>query len=89
MKRVDFDMDEVGLETAIMECLEHARTEHPYFAHGKYEALGVVLAEVDELIHAVEHESDERALNEALDVVVTAMRFANREYEHGGRRDHR
>jgi len=81
LKSIDIDMDEVALDTAIIERLEHARREHPEFAVGKYQALGVILGEVEELIHAVEHESETRALNEALDVAATAIRFANREYE--------
>lgn len=61
--------------------LLHARDKHPKFAEGKYHALGVIASEYRELKHAVERESDERAYDEALDVMVTAFRFVAGEHE--------
>ena len=82
MKSVDIDLDEVAIDKAILDRLEHARKEHPEFAQNKYHALGVVIGEMEEFIHAVDYESDIRAQNEALDVIATAIRFILREYEH-------
>lgn len=82
MKSVDIDLDEVAIDKAILDRLEHARKEHPEFAHGKYQALGVIIGEVEELIYAVEHESDTRAANEALDVIAVCIRYLCKEYEH-------
>lgn len=70
---------------AIMEAialrLNHARTKHAVFAEGSPQALGVIQAEMDELTHAVEHETEARQLDEALDVVATCVRFANGEHD--------
>ena len=65
----------------LTERMREAREKHPVFAEGKYEAVGVVAAEMRELEHAVEHESDERMADEALDVIVTAIRLINGEHE--------
>lgn len=61
--------------------LEHARREHPLFAEGPYQALGVIGSEFRELEHAVEHETESRQADEALDVVATAVRFLGEEYK--------
>ena len=61
--------------------LEHARREHPLYAEGPYQALGVIGSEFRELEHAVEHETAARAMDEALDVVATAVRFLGEEYK--------
>ena len=45
------------------------------FAEGKYHALGVIGAEYEELVRAVERETPERVRDEALDVAVTALRL--------------
>ena len=55
--------------------LVHARTKHPRFAEGPYEALGVIGAEYKELEQAVEHESGFRQEEEAKDVIATCIRF--------------
>lgn len=59
----------------------HARTAHPLFAEGKFHALGVVNAEMEELAVAVEKETEERVNDELLDVIVTAIRMLNGEHE--------
>lgn len=61
--------------------LEEVRKKHPRFSEGVYQGLGVVGAEYRELVRAVEHETPDRQLDEALDVACTAMRFVNREYK--------
>lgn len=61
--------------------LEYARTKHPVFAEGKYQALGVIGAEYQELEYAVEHESPQRQEDEALDVITSPLRFAIGEHE--------
>lgn len=65
---------------AIALRLEEARGKHPLYAEGPYQALGVVHAEFKELEHAVEHETEARQKDEALDVVATAVRFLGEEY---------
>lgn len=60
--------------------LAEAREKHPHFAEGVYQGLGVVGAEYQEFVRAVEHESHDRQLDEALDVAATILRFINREY---------
>ena len=64
-----------GILTAICVRLEHARKKHQVFAEGAYHALGVIEAEFHELEYAVEHESEERQKDEALDVIATCVRF--------------
>lgn len=61
--------------------LIHARNKHPLFAEGAAQALGVIGAEYEELVHAVEHETPERQIDEALDVAVTAIRMVNGEHK--------
>ena len=55
--------------------VEEARLKHPVFAEGAYHALGVIESEFHELEYAVEHESEERQKDEALDVIATCIRF--------------
>lgn len=55
--------------------MAEARKKHPVFAEGKYHALGVIGAEYEELVRAVERETPERVRDEALDVAVTALRL--------------
>ena len=60
---------------ALARRMEEARKKHPVFAEGKYHALGVIGAEYEELVRAVEREPPERVRDEALDVAVTALRL--------------
>lgn len=53
----------------------HALLKHPVFAEGKYEALGKVQSEIAEFLKAVERGTDEEAVAEAKDAVVTLQRF--------------
>ena len=76
-----------GILSAICVRLEHARKKHPAFAEGSYNALGVIEAEFHELEYAVEHESEDRQIDEALDVIATCIRFLCREHEKGGSDD--
>lgn len=55
--------------------VEEARLKHPVFAEGAFHALGVIESEFHELEYAVEHESEERQKDEALDVIATCIRF--------------
>lgn len=77
MRRSDMDQ----ILDRVCERVRWAQTKHEHYADGRYEALGVILSEVDELINAVEHESVERQEDEALDVIATCIRFLAREYE--------
>lgn len=54
--------------------LEHARKEHPVFAHTMVQAVYVVNDETLEMIDALD-QSTARVLDEALDVAATAMRL--------------
>lgn len=65
---------------AITTRLAEARLKHPDWQDkGLYWALGVIGNEYHELEHAVLEESEQRQLDEALDVIVTAIRFVNSE----------
>ena len=59
----------------------HARQKHPLFAEGKFHALGVIENEFRELEYAIEHESEDRQRDEALDVIATCIRFLCRDHE--------
>lgn len=61
--------------------IAEARDKHPEFATGLINAAWVVHGEMDELLEAAIEEPIERAEDEALDVVVTAVRLINREYK--------
>ncbi len=67
--------DGAGMIEAIARRMAEARRKHPVFAEGKYHALGVIGAEYEELVRAVERETPERVRDEALDVAVTALRL--------------
>lgn len=69
-----------SLIKAMCNTLEFARLKHPVFAEGNKEALGVISSEHDELVKAVEHESPIRQMEEAMDVIVTCVRFWNGEH---------
>jgi len=60
--------------------LGEAREKHPSYAHGAYDAYHVIVDEVLELRHAVGHEPRDRQISEALDVIVTALRFVMGEH---------
>lgn len=61
--------------------LVHARTKHPRYAKDRFEALKVIGSEYDELACAIDHESHDRQLDEARDVIATCVRFLNGEHE--------
>ena len=64
--------------------LEHARREHPRFAHDDFEALKVIHDEFKELQQAVHLcEGRRQIVYEALDVATTALRLAMGEVENG------
>jgi UTP:GlnB (protein PII) uridylyltransferase len=67
--------DGMAIIAALARRMEEARKKHPVFAEGKYHALGVIGAEYEELVRAVERETPERVRDEALDVAVTALRL--------------
>lgn len=65
----------------ISQRVHHARKKHPVFAEGSFHALGVIEAEFHELEYAIEHESEDRQMDEDLDVIATCIRFLCREHE--------
>lgn len=60
---------------AVSRRLDHARTCHPVFADNKEQSFAVIMDEVDELYEAIQNESWERQVDEALDVIATCVRF--------------
>lgn len=74
-------MKDSDVMQAIARRVDEARQKHPLFAEGTYNALGVIEAEFRELEWAVEHESNDRQRDEALDVIATCFRFLCREHE--------
>ena len=65
----------------------HARSEHPRFAEGLPQAVGVIMAEAREMEQAMLREGPERTADEALDVIATAVRLVNGEHEGSCRQD--
>ena len=53
----------------------NAYWKHPLYAEGKYQALGVVQSEIAEFLKAIERGTDEEAVAEAKDAIVTLQRF--------------
>ena len=47
-----------------------ARTRHPDFG-----GASCVISEIGEFLYALDHETEERAKDEALDIIVTCIRF--------------
>ena len=68
-------METFNLFQDIAARVEHARKKHPLFAEGKFHALGVIESEFRELEYAIDHESEDRQRDEALDVIATCVRF--------------
>lgn len=62
--------------------LEEARQKHPVFAESAEEAVDVIESEFCELQYAWEQESQDRQIDEALDVAATVVRFVGKEYDH-------
>lgn len=58
-----------------------ARKKHPDYAAGNKAAFDVIMDEVSELSQAISYESEERQIEEAMDVAVTAMRFVLGEHK--------
>lgn len=70
------------VEVRIRERLAHARSKHPdWEGKGLNWAMGALLDEMEELDHAIYHESEKRVVDEALDVIAVAFRIVRREYE--------
>lgn len=74
------EREKKGMETLklfqnIAARVEHAREKHPVFAEGSFHALGVIESEFHELEYSIEHESEDRQRDEALDVIATCFRF--------------
>lgn len=62
--------------------LSEAEEKHPVFAEGPWQGLGFLQEEVGELVRATTHnEGEERMYDEALDVMVTALRFARGDWK--------
>lgn len=59
----------------LAELLEYERAEHPLFAIGPYQALGVIGAEYRKLVRAIEHGTQEESHAKALALIAQALRF--------------
>lgn len=66
---------------AVTMRLYHARVKHPKFANSEIHSFDVIKSELDELEYAIKSETENRQFDEALDVIATALRFANKEYK--------
>ena len=60
---------------AVSRRLDHAREQHPVFADNKEQAFVVIMDELNELFDAIQNESWDRQVDEALDVIATCVRF--------------
>lgn len=60
----------------LCEVVRRARNLHPVFAEGEWQGIGIISAEIGELVRAVEKgEGEEREISEAFDSVATLWRF--------------
>lgn len=66
---------------AVSRRLDHAREQHPVFADNKEQAFVVIMDELNELFDAIQNESWERQVDEALDVIATCVRFIEGDIE--------
>ena len=62
-------------EEDVLRSFVIAKVKHPLYAEGKYQALGVVQSEIAEFLKAIERGTDEEAVAEAKDAIVTLQRF--------------
>ena len=70
------------VEDQVRNRVAHARAKHPdWEGKGINWAMGALLDEIDELDKAISHEGEDRAVDEALDVIAVAFRIVRREYE--------
>ena len=67
--------EEAWLTSNMLSNIDCAKDQHPLYAEGKYQALGVVQSEIAEFLKAIERGTDEEAVAEAKDAVVTLQRF--------------
>lgn len=71
----------LDLAWAIATRLQEARAKHPHFASDRWQAMAVIRAEYLEFEHAIAWQTEKRQRDEALDVIVTCIRFLNGEHE--------
>lgn len=69
------DLFETDFAGRLAEALAMARKKHPDYAYSAHGAWLVIGDELIELKRAIESESEERQMAEAMDVAVTAIRF--------------
>lgn len=67
--------EEAWLVSNMLSNIDYAKDKHKHYAEGKYQALGVVQSEIAEFLKAIERGTDEEAVAEAKDAVVTLQRF--------------
>lgn len=70
------------LSNKVVKGVHRARQLHPKFAEGVWQGIGVISAEIGELVRAVEkNEGRERVKAEIIDCLVVLIRFWLEEYE--------
>ncbi len=75
-------INDAELYQCFLERLKFAEAKHPIFAEGPYQGLAYVEEEVGELVKAVtKGESEDRIFDEAIDVIVTAWRYARQDWK--------
>ena len=73
-------MTEEQAFSALSVRLGEARQKHPVFAQGAFDAFAVIREEFTEFRDAVGYESEQRQIDEALDVAATCLRFVMGEH---------
>lgn len=71
----EIDQDYIPMVVEVEKVFTAAKRKHPLYAEGKYQALGVVQSEIAEFLKAIERGTNEEAVAEAKDAVVTLQRF--------------
>lgn len=75
---------DILLFSKILDRLEHARKQHKwgkkYSTNSPSKAHEALKAEIGEWLQAIDCETPERQLDEALDIIAVAIRIAHQEY---------
>lgn len=74
-------MSDIKIFSVLAHALVVARKKHPVFADGAVDGWDVIEDELIELHNAIHHETEQRQFEEAIDVAVTAIRFALGEHK--------
>lgn len=75
------EMNNIKIFSVLAHALAVARKKHPVFADGAQDGWDVIEGELLELQEAIIRETEQRQFEEAIDVAVTAIRFALGEHK--------